>query len=100
MIDQKKVNEYITAMMLNINGLFQVLDTTLKQSFTRQHECISEKALHEFFEFGIANEKMAIEANQLITKEHKEAQKALCEFCLKFLEEQIKISLKQQNRLT
>ncbi len=100
MIDQNKINEYVATMLENANGLFRLSNTALKQCFTNTIESISEESLHESFEFIIADNKKVIEENSLLTKDQKEQEKNLCEFCIKYIEEQAKTILRQQGRLT
>ena len=60
---------------------------------------ISEKDLHDGFEYIIARHKKEIEENRYATTEQKEVEKNIRELILKSIEEQINVYLKSQNRL-
>lgn len=58
-----------------------------------------KKDLHDGIEYIIALHKKDVEESRYATSEQKEMEKNRRELILKYLEEQIKVYLKSQNRL-
>lgn len=88
----------MTTMAFNANGCLQLSAFSIDQ-IMGGCQCITEKELHEGFEYVIAKSKKEVEENLPATPEQKEAEKNKREFILKFFEEQMKAYLKSQNRL-
>lgn len=88
----------MTTMAYNANGCLQLSAFSIDQ-IMGGCQCITEKDLHEGFEYAIAKNNKEVEENLHATPEQKEAEKNIRESSLKFLEEQMKGYLKSQNRL-
>lgn len=99
MIDYDKINEYIATMISKSGGCAQLTGVAFNDLFGAGNLVISEKDLHDGFEYIIARHKKEIEENRYATTEQKEVEKNIRELILKFIEEQINVYLKSQNRL-
>ena len=88
MIDYDKINEYIATMISKSGGCAQLTGVAFNDLFGAGNLVISEKDLHDGFEYIIARHK-----------KQKEVEKNIRELILKSIEEQINVYLKSQNRL-
>lgn len=88
----------MSTMAYHANGYLQLSAFSIDQ-ILGGYQCITEKDLHEDFEYAIAKNNKEVEENLHATPEQKETEKNKREFILKFFEEQIKGYLKSQNRL-
>lgn len=99
MIDYDKINEYVATMISKSGGCAQLTGVAFNDLLGTGNQVISEKDLHDGFEYIIALHKKEIEENRYATIEQKEVEKNIRELILKSIEEQIKVYLKDQNRL-
>ena len=99
MVDYDKLTEYITTMLLKSGSYAQLTNVALDDLFGAKNQVISEKDLHDGIEYIIALHKKDVEENRSASTEQKEAEKNRREIILKFIEEQIKVYLKSQDRL-
>lgn len=99
MSDYDKINEYVATMIQKSNGCIHLTSVAFDDLFGAKNQIISEKDLHDGFDYMIATYKKDIEENYYATTEQKEFEKNRREFILKYIEEQIKEYLKGQNRL-
>lgn len=88
----------MATMAFNANGCLQLSAFSIDQ-IMGGCQCLTEKELHEGFEYVIAKSKKDVEENLPATPEQKDAEKNKREFIFKFFEEQMKAYLKSQNRL-
>ena len=75
MIDYDKINEYIATMISKSGGCAQLTGVAFNDLFGAGNLVISEKDLHDGFEYIIARHKKEIEENRYATTEQKEAEK-------------------------
>lgn len=99
MIDYEKINEYVATMFSKLDGCYQLTNVALDDLFGTKNLAVSERDLHKGIEYAIAKNKKEVEENYYATTEQKETEKDCRELILKSLEEQIKVYLKNQNRL-
>ena len=83
---------------MNADGGFRLSVLAINELLGKQ-QYITEKSLHEGFEFAKAKQKKEIEESNFATNEEKEVEKKQRELFLKLLEEQVKLYLKSQHRL-
>lgn len=98
MIDYDKIRECRVKMAMNADGGFRLSVLAINELLGKQ-QYITEKSLHEGFEFAKAKQKKEIEESNFATNEEKEVEKKQRELFLKLLEEQVKLYLKSQHRL-
>ena len=99
MVNYDKLNEYITTMFLKSGSCAKLTNVALDDLLGAKNQVISEKDLHDGIEYIIALHKKNVEENPYASTEQKEAEKNHRELILKFIEEQIRVYLKKQNRL-
>ena len=98
MIDNNKIREHMTRMAMNADGGFRLSVLAINELLGKQ-QYITEKSLHEGFEFAKAKQEKEIEESNFATNEEKEVEKKQLSLFLKLFEEQVKLYLKSQHRL-
>ena len=99
MIDYNKIYTYTATMISKSGGCFRLADFAFNDLFGNGIQPISEKDLHDGFEYIIAKNKKEIEETPYVSIEQKESEKNRRELILRQLEDMIKSYLKNQKRL-
>lgn len=94
MVDYDKINEYVATMIQKSNGCIHLTNTAFNDLFGAKNQIISEKDLHDGFEYMIALNKKDVEENYYTTTEQKEFEKNIREFILNILKDKLKYVLK------
>lgn len=99
MIDYNKIYTYAATMFSKSGSCCRLADLAINDLFGKRNQLISEKDLHDGFEYIIAKNKKEVEETHYVSIEQKESEKRRREFILRQLEDMIKSYLTNQNRL-